>query len=396
MRLLPSDPDIATIVARIKNGDLNLQPNFQRGEVWSDAKKQKLIDSILRQWHVPPIHVIEHKKTSRQEVLDGQQRLVAIRDFANDKLAIDGNSEPFNEAISKLDGYKYSDLSKTWKRKFDQFTLRVFRITDYKTAEPYELFYRLNQPIILTAAEQRNAFFGPARHQIKSLVDELENSKIGKDFIGFSNSRMAYDDVLSKLCLTLEKGTLQEKITAPMLTQKYRSEEGFPELLIKKVRGVIGLLSELERFITIQPKLNKATFYSWLWFLSEIVDSSGIKEQFYALGSFFSNFEELRAGFAKRDANIADKSTTPFLIDLILIYNDRSSSRVSDVSSVLVRDMVIWINLAFLSPLLEQWLITHPKIKAINAALESRGTENGEAEVFLESLMKHPAWSNRK
>src|SRR3954469_11696763 len=54
MKLLPSDPDIQTIVGRIGSGDLDLQPNFQRGEVWTTSKKKKLIDSVLRDWHVPP------------------------------------------------------------------------------------------------------------------------------------------------------------------------------------------------------------------------------------------------------------------------------------------------------------------------------------------------------
>ncbi|MEW4278928.1 DUF262 domain-containing protein [Priestia megaterium] len=79
MRLLTSDLDIQTIVAPIQNNDINLQPNFQRGEIWGEPKKK--IDSILRDWHVPPIHVVEVKETAKQDVLDDQQRLVAIRDF---------------------------------------------------------------------------------------------------------------------------------------------------------------------------------------------------------------------------------------------------------------------------------------------------------------------------
>ena len=65
MRLLPSDPDIETIVSCIKSGDIDLQPDFQRGEVWSMTKKQRLIDSVLRDWHEPPIHVIENPKTRK-------------------------------------------------------------------------------------------------------------------------------------------------------------------------------------------------------------------------------------------------------------------------------------------------------------------------------------------
>jgi Protein of unknown function DUF262 len=94
MRLLPSDPDVETIVSRIKSKDIDLQPEFQRGEVWSKPRKQRLIDSILRDWHVPPIHVIENATSKKQEVLDGQQRLASIRDFVDNQFAVDGRIEP--------------------------------------------------------------------------------------------------------------------------------------------------------------------------------------------------------------------------------------------------------------------------------------------------------------
>src|SRR6266480_6564706 len=145
MRSLPSDPDITTIVSRIENRDLDLQPAFQRGEVWSKVKKQRLIDTILRDWHVPPIHVIEVAESRKQEVLDGQQRLAAIRDFIRGDFSVDGKIEPIDKAIVKLDGLKYRDLPHEWRRRFDQFTIRVFRIVDYEQAEPGELFFRLNQ-----------------------------------------------------------------------------------------------------------------------------------------------------------------------------------------------------------------------------------------------------------
>src|SRR5690349_23840322 len=103
MRSLPSDPDIRTIVSRIDTKDLNLQPEFQRGEVWSKLKKQRLIDSILRDWHVPPIHVIENPKSRKQEVLDGQQRLAAIRDFVQGSFTVDGSIQPYDEGINSLD-----------------------------------------------------------------------------------------------------------------------------------------------------------------------------------------------------------------------------------------------------------------------------------------------------
>ncbi|MCD8130042.1 MAG: DUF262 domain-containing protein, partial [Lachnospiraceae bacterium] len=79
MKCESTDLEIETLVSRIKNGDIDLQPDFQRGEIWTDQKKQKLIDSVIRGWKIPPIHVI-HGNEAIDEVLDGQQRLTVIRD----------------------------------------------------------------------------------------------------------------------------------------------------------------------------------------------------------------------------------------------------------------------------------------------------------------------------
>jgi hypothetical protein len=40
MKLTSSEPDIRTIIARIDSGDIDLQPEFQRQEVWPTAKKR--------------------------------------------------------------------------------------------------------------------------------------------------------------------------------------------------------------------------------------------------------------------------------------------------------------------------------------------------------------------
>jgi hypothetical protein len=128
MQLQPSDPDIQTIVGRIRSGDLDLQPEFQRGEVWSVAKKRRLIDSILRRWHVPPIHVVI-EEDGRQVVLDGQQRLASIRDFVNGEFKVDGSIEPADPSIERLGGLRYESLPPDVRRSFDQFTIRVFRLS---------------------------------------------------------------------------------------------------------------------------------------------------------------------------------------------------------------------------------------------------------------------------
>lgn len=335
MKLSPADPDIETIVSRIRAGEINLQPGFQRGEVWSEAKKRRLIDSILRDWHVPPIHVIEVEETRKQEVLDGQQRLVAIRDFANGLLTVDGNAEPYDPEIAKLDGLRYGQLPAPWRRRFDRFTIRVFTISDYRPEEPAELFFRLNQPTNLTAAEQRNAFFGPARQQVKRLVGMFEEVGLTQETLGFSNSRMAYDDVIAKLCLSLDKGKLTEQVTASSVTSKYRSQQPFDERAFIRARNAIELLGRV--CVGLQPpvKFNKATLYSWLCFIAEVQTASDALQS-HDMSRFVQGFEQRRS----RSGRHLFKGAEEYLLDT---FNDRARSRVSDVSSVLVRDLILWI-----------------------------------------------------
>lgn len=343
MRLEPSDPDIETIVTRIERKDLDLQPEFQRGEVWSKAKKQRLIDSILREWHIPPVHVIELLESRKQEVLDGQQRLAAIRDFVRGEFVIDGEIPPTDTDIAALAGKRYRDLPDDWKRRFNQFTIRVFRIVDYRTEEPAELFFRLNQPSSLTAAEQRNAFFGPVREQIKKLVLELEVRGVDKRVLGFSNSRMAYDDVLARVCLTVRRKSVSEKITASDLVDLYRSNEPLPPESTQQVQQAIELVGGAQSALQGHVQLNKATVYSWFLFIIRAHSVWSVVLRPETFGRFVAWFERRRSASAVSIADAASNGRAILSQDLLRIYADRSTSRVADVSSVILRDAIIWL-----------------------------------------------------
>ena len=86
---------------------LKLNPDFQRGSVWTPAARTFLIDTILRGFPIPKIYlrtaVDTDTKQSYREVVDGQQRLRAIIDFANDKFALSKRAGEFS-------GLRYSTL----------------------------------------------------------------------------------------------------------------------------------------------------------------------------------------------------------------------------------------------------------------------------------------------
>lgn len=339
MRFIPVEPDIATVFNRISEGDYDLQPDFQRGEVWPLSKQQRLIDSILRGWVVPPILLIKSGDHSLQQVLDGQQRLVSIRDFKKNKFPVDGGVEPVDQRMQVLHGLYYADLPPDVAKRFDRTPLRLYEITDYTPQEPAEIFFRLNQPTALTSAEKRNAFFGPVRDQIRKAVEAFEDIGDSRERLGFSNSRMAYDDVFARLACVLEMGRLDRKVTASAVTEMYRRSEPLHQNVLRRIYHAIKMLSVVLSGLSnvdteSAGKLNKATLFSWLLFFSRLENSDSTR-----VLSFFGRFEGLRARVSRAGVGyVAD----PLISSLLISFNDRATSRVSDVSSVQIRDFVLW------------------------------------------------------
>lgn len=346
MHLQGSDPDIQTLISRIGSKKLELQPDFQRGEVWTTEKKQALIDTILRGWHIPPIHIVVVEETKRHQVLDGQQRLTAIRDFVDNRYPFNGQCDPLSREMQKLDGLYYSELPENYRNEFDDYPIRQFLITDYEIGEPGELFHRLNQQARLTPSEKRNAFFGPVRAQVKELVAFMDILGLDKSTIGFSNARMAYDDVLSKSLIFMERNSVREKITEANVTERYRSPEPFSEVIIKEMKDVLSCISEQSLFFNSRVKFNKATLTSWILFIYRNIDRTCDSGE---LGRYIMDFEYARILNKKQlmdssenapstDASITiEKAYRP----LIAIFNDRATSRVADASSVVLRDAII-------------------------------------------------------
>jgi hypothetical protein len=349
MRFIPSDPDISTIFNRIQSGDIDLQPDFQRGEVWTTSKQQRLIDSILRGWIIPPILVIA-TNNSEQQVLDGQQRLASIRNFLLGEFSVDGQIEPIDTQISTLHQKKYRDLPPEIQKRFDRTPIRLFEVIDFKPNEPAEIFFRLNQPTPLTAAERRNAFFGPVRDQIRKLSDDLEN-RIDDHSLSFSNSRMAYDEIIGRIVCTIEAQTLQRKVTAATVDELYRREHPIDQKIITEIQDAVTKLCEATNAINIfhqsHFRLSRATLHSWLLFIlrNQEVESK-------ALGEFLAIFETTRSGYDSGiSPDLLSRLATNKHFDLLTssayLFNDRASSRVNDASSVIVRDLVLWIHWIF-------------------------------------------------
>lgn len=75
-----------TINNQLVKGNIDLNPNFQRRDAWSDIEKSRLIESLMLGIPVPPIILAENKKKKNSYiVIDGKQRLLSIRRFFAEK-----------------------------------------------------------------------------------------------------------------------------------------------------------------------------------------------------------------------------------------------------------------------------------------------------------------------
>jgi hypothetical protein len=335
VKLEKSDLQLETIVSRINARELDLQPDFQRGEIWDGRRRQRLIDTILREWYVPAIHIVVDSE-GEEVVLDGQQRLAAIRDFFADKVKVDGHIEPHDEFIASLHGLKYSKLPSAVRRAVNRFVLPVITLTEYKPQEPNELFFRLNQAFNLTPPEKRNALHGEARDQVKQLVEDLTQlGLLNSARVGFTNGRLAYDDIVARTCVAIEIGNLRQHIDNTVVENFYRRTEPFSASTIENVhRAADQLLRQISES-DARVKFNKGTLQTWLLYCHWAPVATGDLP-----ATLLAEFEHERA-LAKRGEPASKEIANRGIIEVVKLYDDRASYRVTDVSSVLVRDLAV-------------------------------------------------------
>ena len=97
MNFNPSTLPIVTLMNSIKNekrNGLDLQPIYQRGYIWDNDFKEKLIYSLTKHYPIGNIIIRNleepNEKNAKSEVVDGQQRLTTIYKFMTGELVISG------------------------------------------------------------------------------------------------------------------------------------------------------------------------------------------------------------------------------------------------------------------------------------------------------------------
>jgi len=143
MKRQPTTYHLTWLLDLRKNKQLDLNPPYQRKSVWTPKDKRFFLDTIFRNYPVPPIFVhrdIDDSGSSTYHVVDGKQRIETILAFVDNKIAIDKDFGDIN-----LNGKKFSELSPEYKRKFWDYVLVVDFIESIEGTNIDEVFDRVNR-----------------------------------------------------------------------------------------------------------------------------------------------------------------------------------------------------------------------------------------------------------
>ncbi|MGN6800921.1 MAG: DUF262 domain-containing protein, partial [Ginsengibacter sp.] len=175
---------IGEIISMYKEGELDINPVYQRKFRWSINQRSRLIESILIGVPLPSIFVYQNDK-GIWELVDGVQRISTILEFVGELKDENGaKQEPSvltkTKLLSSLDGMTWAALPKEplqldFRRA--KLEIKIIKSTSHKNAK-FEVFQRLNYaPTILSGQEYRNAVLIMINKSVfdwlKSLADNL-------------------------------------------------------------------------------------------------------------------------------------------------------------------------------------------------------------------------------
>lgn len=197
------DVDISTVnlgslIDQLENDEIDLQPDFQRvTDVWDNVKKSRLIESILLGLPLPSFYFSENPVSQKLSIIDGLQRICAIRDFVLEKenpLKLEGL-----QFLKNFEGFTFSQLARPEVKRIKSLkitmnTLRKGTPLDVK----YIIFQRVNTAgVPLTPQEMRHALNqGPAAIFIKELAD-MESFKKATNY-SVESKRMQERDFVNR------------------------------------------------------------------------------------------------------------------------------------------------------------------------------------------------------
>lgn len=171
-------------VALLKQSNyIDLRPFYQRRPRWTRKQQSLLIESFIMNIPVPPVFLYE-KDYNSYEVMDGQQRITAIRDFYDNAFKLTGL-----ETWPELNGRSYRTLPETIRAGVDRRSITSVVLLKESTESDEEasslreiVFDRLNTGgVKLERQEIRNALY---RSAFNNMIEKITQTDVFRQIWG--------------------------------------------------------------------------------------------------------------------------------------------------------------------------------------------------------------------
>ena len=285
-----------------KAGKYDYTAVYQREKVWSEEKKSFLIDSILKNYPIPPVFfrmkIDQDTGLTLYDVIDGKQRLTTIIDFIEGKIVLPDDFGDDCIGNSELNGATFKDLDRfeKYKRQFWKYRIPVIFIDTDSDELINNVFDRLNrngEPLV--PQELRHAKYGDSK--LYRDIEELMENNVWKEMFSkiLETDRMEDKEFMSELLfLTLEhKIVSYTKNTLDELYTKWK--DSITKSNIEKCEKIMEYIEDLKLDYK-GFKINRVSHLYAIWGIAILALEQKIETEKLAklLNAFYMNYRERR------------------------------------------------------------------------------------------------------
>lgn len=238
----------------LNQGKIFVNSDYQRGDVWTHTQQIELIRSIENGYSIGVLVLFVNDK-GQYEILDGQQRLLAIREYLSGKLDLENT-----------DIIPYKNLDQREKILIDAYCIYYLKLKSHdaesKEEDIVQIFLRLQEGTPLNKAEKISARRGAFKDAFKDARDNFKLFSLLKGDKRFRLRLLAAEMLLLEL-----EGDFKNKIFPSLALQNFiaaieKYKVNLPQSKLREYKGNLDLLyGSLNYLLTALKPREILTFY---------------------------------------------------------------------------------------------------------------------------------------
>ena len=244
MKINNNNYSVSELLEMLERRDLIINRDYQRGPgLWPSGARSYFIDTMIEEFPFPKIYMYEFIERPsaklRREIVDGQQRILTIRDFVEGKFTLSSET--------RFAGYRFQNLDEETQDNFLAYTVSVDVIRNAKRDEILQMFRRMNAYTLpLNSAEKRHSiFYGKFKWFINNMSDDLNEFFV--EYGVFTNRqilRMADAELLTDCVLAMERGVVSTNaVDLQSIYKKHDHEFPGADIIAQQIKSVFQYIT---------------------------------------------------------------------------------------------------------------------------------------------------------